>query len=297
LTNSCEVRHALFDGSSAFYWPEAYRRKLCGGSYLETVLDILNVPHEFGPLYYTSPEEKHRAQTTKKKIGDRCVAWLLNGTRIDKVYPYSGLAIARIIQEIGPVVLFGGGSDKEFAMAQAIQDHVMRLYGNLKGFHSAMSEKGTEEGGEKNWPIRRALALLQECDLVITVDTGPAWAVAMEPMPKIMMHSHASVENITKHWVNTVSLHADPKRVPCWPCHRLHNTPVTCVPNKDNNGAACITDISVEELLSTAKRLWADRFQAGLQQGVATLGADEGDLRAGSDGSDAAVRAAGGQGD
>jgi hypothetical protein len=36
-------------------------------------------------------------------------------------------------------------------------------------------------------------------------------SAAFEAMPKIMLLSHASEENITKHWVNTTTLHADPK--------------------------------------------------------------------------------------
>jgi hypothetical protein len=71
-----------------------------------------------------------------------------------------------------------------------------------------------------------------------------------------VMVSHASVENITKHWVNTTTLHADPNRVPCWPCHRLHDDPSTCVVNKEENGAACISDVSVENLVRTVAQTW-----------------------------------------
>ena len=93
-------------------------------------------------------------------------------------------------------------------------------------------------------------------DLVVTPDTGTAWAVAFEQMPKIVMVSHASQENITKHWINTTTLHADRHRVPCWPCHRLHDDISTCIPNKQNNGAACISDISVETLVQTVAEKW-----------------------------------------
>jgi hypothetical protein len=51
-----------------------------------------------------------------------------------------------------------------------------------------------------------------------------------------------------QHWVNTINLHADPEKVSCWPCHKLHDRQETCRPNKENNGAACISDISVETI-------------------------------------------------
>jgi len=94
-----------------------------------------------------------------------------------------------------------------------------------------------------------------QCDLVITPDTGTWWAVAMEPLPKILMVSHASAENIGKHAVNTMVLHADPGRVKCFPCHRLHSDFTTCTPNFENNGAACISDISVNTIVETARRM------------------------------------------
>ncbi len=247
-SHSCEGRHSLFPTMTAFWWPEDYRRNLCGGSFLETVHDIIGVPHEFGPLYYASDEEKERAAKTKEEIGGRCISWVLSGTRIDKVYPPSGVAIARIIKELGiPVVVQGSPSEKEVSMAKAIEEYVLMANGSLDGFHQAITQP------DKQWPIRRSLALAQACDLVITPDTGTMWAVGLEPMPKIVLVSHNSVENITAHFVKTIALHADPNRVSCWSCHRLHNDPSTCRENKDKNGAACISDISVQLIIDSVK--------------------------------------------
>jgi ADP-heptose:LPS heptosyltransferase len=253
-SHSMEGRHAVFPSMTSFWWPPEYRRKLCAGSYLETAHDIAQVPYEFGPLFYASEEEKHFALETKKKIG-RFILWVLSGTRIDKVYPYATSAVARIIREVkAPVVLMGGASEKEQSMANAIKDSVSIDNGSRDGLHLAIPN----DGGEKCWPLRTSLSFALCADLVVTPDTGTAWAVALEPMPKIAMVSHASAENITKHWVNTITLHADQDRVPCWPCHRLHEDPSTCVPNKENNGAACISDITVQKLVETVAEKWRD---------------------------------------
>ncbi len=252
-SHSCEGRHALFKTMTAFWWPPEARRKVCGGSYLETVHDIAGVPYEFGPLFYASEEEKAFALRTKAQIGERFVLWVLSGTRIDKVYPYATSAVARIIRELhAPVVLMGGPSEKEHAMATTIRDAVAIDNGSRDGLHLAVPA----QGGERCWPLRTSLSLALCADLVVTPDTGTAWAVAFEPMPKIVMVSHASKENITKHWINTTTLHADSARVPCWPCHRLHDDPSTCVENKEKNGAACISDISVETLVQTVAEKW-----------------------------------------
>jgi ADP-heptose:LPS heptosyltransferase len=253
-SHSMEGRHAVFKQMTAFWWPPEYRRKLCAGSYLETVHDLAGVPYEFGPLYYTSEEERLFAKQVTSIMGERYICWVLSGTRIDKVYPYAPNAIARIIKEVGaPVLLLGGPSEKEQSMATAIRDVVERQNGTRNGLHIAVPDPG---GGEKCWPLRTSLALVHGAALVVTPDTGPAWAVAMESMPKVVMVSHASAENITKHWINTTTLHADPDRVPCFPCHRLHDDIDTCVANKEGNGAACISDISVETIVRVAAEQW-----------------------------------------
>jgi ADP-heptose:LPS heptosyltransferase len=252
-SHSMEGRHALFDNMTSFWWPEDYRRKLCAGSYLETAHDLAQVPYDFGPLFFAGPEEYAMAFLTKKKIAERFILWVISGTRIDKVYPYAPHAIARIIKEVGaPVLLMGGPSEKERSMADKIVEVVSVTNGGRDGLYKAVPDSG----GEASWPLRTSLTMALCADLVVTPDTGTAWAVAFEPMPKIVMVSHASAENITKHWVNTTTLHADPNRVPCWPCHRLHNEPSTCRANKEGNGAACISDITVEKLVQTVAETW-----------------------------------------
>src|SRR5262245_6993392 len=249
-SHSMEGRHALFSNMTAFWWSQDYRRKLCTGSYLETVHDLAGVPYDFGPLFFPSDDEKEVARTTKSQMGDKVVAWVLSGTRIDKIYPQAPQAIARIIKELGVVVwLMGGPSEKEFSCAEAIKEIVANQNGTRDGLVSTVISPNTPE--DQRQTVRPSLAMLHQCDLVVTPDTGPAWAVAMEPVPKVVMVSHTSVENITKHWINTQTLHADRTRVPCWPCHRLHNTIDTCVPNKDGNGAKCISDISVETVVAS----------------------------------------------
>src|SRR6266550_856587 len=78
LSHSCEARHALFPGNTAFWWSPEYRRKLCGGSYIETAHDIVGVPYEFGPLYFVSEEERANSLATKAQIGPRCLGWVLS---------------------------------------------------------------------------------------------------------------------------------------------------------------------------------------------------------------------------
>jgi len=257
LSNSMETRHALHRTLTAFWWPQDYRRKLCAGSYLETAHDIVGVAHEFGPLFFPTDEERERARKTKREnIGPRCLAWVISGSRPDKIYPYSAAAICRIIKELDlPVVMVGVGG-KQFEMAKLVLEDVKRTNSSEKGLHLALSPEGSDPGGHQHWSTRRSISQVLASDIVVTPDTGLGWACAMEPMPKIALMSHASDENITKHWVNTETLHADPNNVPCWPCHRLHDDMTTCTPAKDGGAAAaCMADIPVETIVQTVERL------------------------------------------
>lgn len=256
LSHTGENRHALFQNQTAFYWPAAYRRKMCAGSYLETAHDICAVAHDFGPLFFPTDEEKDRAEQTKRDLGGgKCIAWVIAGSRPDKIYPFGAMVIPRLIKELGARVMMVGAGGLQFEMAKRTMDTVRVTNSVVDGLHLALSPDGSDPGGHQNWSTRRSLAQTLACDLVISPDTGIAWAAAMEPMPKIMLLSHASAENITKHWVNTKTLHADQNRVPCWPCHRLHNDMTTCAAGKENpNAAACMDDISVETIVNEARR-------------------------------------------
>lgn len=260
LSHSVEVLMARFQAETAFWWSPEFRRKMCGHSYLEAAHDVVGVPHEFGPLFFPTSEEIEDIADFKKRNGlDKkpLIGWVVSGTRIDKMYPFGGLAMARIISELGVnIIMLSSPSSVRPIDAQ----HAEQVLNHVKVTNS--SEKGLYEArdvpGAHSWSIRRMLTLAMGCDLVIGPDSGIMWGVAMEERPKIVLHSHASVDNITKHWKNTISLHADQKKVPCWPCHLLHDTADTCMemqlraglkPSTEDIGSACIRSIDVQTLI------------------------------------------------
>jgi ADP-heptose:LPS heptosyltransferase len=277
LSHSCESMLCLFESQTQFRWPDAWRRKHCGKNYLEHTHDIVGLPYEFDPHFYPTTGEMQRAAEVKRKVGDRYVAWCLSGTRYDKIFPSAALAIARIINELEIPVVMLGAPGKDSDLGKSIHEHVKKHNGTDRNLHLAVSADATKTAPElrdalglqekvEAWPIRRVLTQTMMADLVIGPDTGPMWAVAMKPVPKIMLLSHASPENITKHWRNTITLHADQQRVSCWPCHKLHEGPHTCRPNADNSGASCISDISVQKIVSTAAELLTQTRSTDLWQ-------------------------------
>jgi hypothetical protein len=151
------------------------------------------------------------------------------------------------------VVMFGAPG-KEFLMAKEIERQLIQQTGvdgrgSSPGLYLAMSDNAEKP----NWQPRRAFSQLQTCDAIVAPDTGPSWSVAMRPMPKVILLSHASPLNITTGWVNTTTLHADPARVPCWPCHQLHDRWESCHKVKDIEAAACMADIPVDAIVAAVR--------------------------------------------
>jgi ADP-heptose:LPS heptosyltransferase len=252
LSHTCETTGVFLKVQSAFWWRQEMRRLLADKSYLEIVHDVCGVPYaEINPNFYPTDEEKALALDTKAKVGNKVIGWVLTGTRVDKVHPQADIAMAKLLREFGVPIIMFGAPGKDFEYAKLIQKEVVKLNRSDAGLHLALSPDPLNP----SWGIRRILAQAQACDLVIGPDTGPMWAVAMHAMPKVMLLSHASERNITAHWKNTTTMHADQARVPCWPCHRLHDDYTTCVANVDKNGPACLTDISVDEIFSTVVNL------------------------------------------
>ncbi len=259
LSHTVECLKALLPAQTQFDWPVDWRRKFCAGSYISAVAEVCGVdPALCEPKFFPTEEERAQAeQTFAEQISKRpIIGWVLSGTRIDKIHPAGTLIVARLIAELGAQVVLFGAPGRDFEMAVRIQEHVQRQNGSTAGLHAMVDDlKPGMTFENQKFPIRRVLTQLQYCDLVISPDTGPAWGVSMEAVPKIVLVSHASVENITGGWRNTTTLHADTEKVPCWPCHRLHDTLDTCVPDETKQAAACISSIQVPAIIELAARL------------------------------------------
>lgn len=252
LSHSIETMLAMNQGQTQFYWPATFLRQLCAHNYVERMHEICGIPFEFEVRFYPTEQELDEARRLKEKLGPVVIGWCISGSRLDKSHPYADLAIARLIKELNvPVVMFGApGRDHE--LARLVMKHVEENNSSLAGLHEAVTTESTDRKMSP-WHLRRSLTQALACDLMIGPDTGPMWAVSAELMPKIMLLSHASKKNITEHWTNTTTLHANPERVPCWPCHKLHDTMEYCTPNTKKDGAACISDISVESIVTAAR--------------------------------------------
>jgi hypothetical protein len=75
----------------------------------------------------------------------------------------------------------------------------------------------------------------------------------MEVMPKVVLLSHSSNENLTRDWVNAAALEAN---VACHPCHRIHNVAATlCSHDTKTGAAACMASYGPQMVADLVLRM------------------------------------------
>lgn len=228
LSESVEGTWLALPGRVSHGWPHEARAKHLNKNYAEFIHDLAEVPHKFEGWFHPTADEKRWAEQERAKAKGRLIMWSLSGSSVHKAWPWTDQVIARLMTSYPDV-------------------HVLTVGDAL----SAMLESGWQNEPRVlcrsgKLTIRQTLALAPLCDLVIGPETGVLNAVGMLPVPKIIMMSHSSRENLTKHWQNTIAL--TPKNTPCYPCHRMHYGWKHCVRNDDTGAAQCQHDITVDQV-------------------------------------------------
>lgn len=212
-----------------FWWPHQMRHHYMNGNYQEAARLSAGVADVAPQRFYETPAEREAARQWRadKPV---LVAVAATGSGVNKIWPHLFEYVGRLAMR---------------------HDHVhVAVLGGLHGAQVLEHER-IHPISEK-WTIRQALALAQAADLVIGPETGILNAVAHEQIPKIVLLSHSSVENLTKHWVNT---HALIGQVSCYPCHRLHADWAGCNKDPETQFAACASAIEPMTAIELTERL------------------------------------------
>lgn len=221
LIGSVETRLLPHQSSQDFYLPHGVRHKLMNHNYLDMVHAYAEI--DGAPVRQTyHPTEKERAwaKESRAKLPGPVVLVSPTGSGPFKAWPHA----------------------QEFMRLMALEGIYTVLVGDLKHLPDVDPQpvRGIEYGHVvgQEWPLRLALAYALECDAVVGTESVFANAAAYEPMPKVVMLSHSSHENLTRDWPNTIALEAP---VACHPCHRIHNQgAVFCSKDTTTGAAACM---------------------------------------------------------
>lgn len=217
LCESVEGTLIAMPGRANYGWPTEVRRKHLGINYLEFTSELAGVPYASESFFYPTEEETTAARA---RLGSGLnIVWALAGSSCHKFYPGQDVVIARLLTEFPDIRIFLVG-DAACLILEAgweKEERVVCLSGELG--------------------IRDTLALAKVADVVIGCETGVLNAVAFETNRKVVLLSHSSHENLTKHWENTIAL--VPNGLDCYPCHRLHYTREFCKEDAETGAAMC----------------------------------------------------------
>lgn len=196
-------------------WPHALRHQMMNGNYIDFHHDLAEIPRGAAQRFYPTADEREWAKRERSKIGGEfTVLWSLAGSSVHKHYPHMDAVLARLLISVPQVRIVMVG-DEACQLLEAGWENESRV---------------VRRSGQ--WTIRQSLAFLDQCDLVIGPETGVLNAAALMDVPKVVMLSHSSHENLTRDWVNCTAL--EPQDTPCYPCHRMHYGFDTCTPGYMN---------------------------------------------------------------
>lgn len=204
LTGSIEMGLLKVEGSPEFNWSHDRRHAECNVNYYDRTLELAGFSERGlnGELYFTPEEEEWAVHNSFK--GRFNVLWSLSGSSFHKVY-HRAEAVARAILE-----------KYHDVRITTVGDDFCHL---LEWIHKRARLKCGI------WKIRQSLAMVKHSDLVVGAETGILNAAGCYDVPKIVLLSHSSEENLSKYWKNCQSISSSPA---CYPCHQLHYTLKSC---------------------------------------------------------------------
>jgi predicted SAM-dependent methyltransferase len=235
LIGSVEGRLLPHQSDNAFYLPQALRHKLMDVNYLDMVnayagLDDAPIRQKF----YPTAAEQRWAKEMRERLPGPLVVISPTGSGPFKMWPHA----------------------QTFMRLMAVAGVYTVMLGDLKHAPDLdlVEIKGTEWGHVvgQEWPLRLALAYTLLADAVVATESVFANAVAFEAMPKVVMLSHSSNENLTRDWLNTAVLEAP---VACHPCHRIHNyAAALCAKDTTTGAAACMAHYGAQQVADLVLR-------------------------------------------
>lgn len=237
LCESIEGQLLSLPGRLQHGYPHFGRHATCNINYLEHTHNIAGVPHIFDQTFYRSAREILDARRKRNAAAGTAIYWCINGSSPHKCYPFTDIVMKWVLDRTDAHIYFSYGFHEGKSMQDALLESLENNGCDMTRIHPRADDSN----------LREALSFAHECDVVVGPETGPLNAASFDPkVAKVVMLSHSSEENLTKHWKNTTAL--VPKAAHCYPCHRLHFTWDFCNQVPETGAALCASNIAPEEV-------------------------------------------------
>jgi ADP-heptose:LPS heptosyltransferase/predicted SAM-dependent methyltransferase len=228
LIGSVEGRLLPHQSAQEFYLPQGVRHKLMNHNYLDLVHAYAELPEgtKSAAKFYANADEVKWAKETRDRLKGKLVVISPTGSGLFKAWPHTQKLMELLADEgIYSIMV---GDLKHLPDLDLVERNGIE-YGHVVG---------------QEFPLRLAMTLCLFADAFVGTESVFANVVANEAMPKVIMLSHSSHENLTRDWSNTAALSAP---VSCHPCHRIHNAAaVMCARDTTSGLSACMASYSAE---------------------------------------------------
>jgi ADP-heptose:LPS heptosyltransferase len=196
-----------------YYSTQAFRHETCNVNYIDRTMALGGYPQATGeqPQLFLTEAELVAARAWKAKHMPpdawMCV-WGLRGTSPHKMYGQLPWIMGEWLQAHPKARLVTTG-DVQAKLLEFDHPQVVQAAGELT--------------------LRETFALAAIADCVGGPESMLVNAASCFDVPKVVLLSHSTEENLTKHWRNCIALAPDVERAPCYPCHQMHSTAASCV--------------------------------------------------------------------
>ena len=244
FTETIEHALAVHPRSPRYNYPKWERKQLCNRNYYEYAFEHVKLTwdtsEDLRPEIFLTDEETTKAKgLIRKDVFNVLVCFTGSGKH--KAYPYIENVIGELLLRKDIHVITTG--DLRCKLMEEDHPRMTCLSGEVD--------------------IRISMALTGLVDLVLSPDTGILHASGCYETPKIGLLGHTTIENITKHFTNDLSLEANPLEAECAPCFRLiYNMKLQCPQHIQTGGAVCMASIDpnkVMEKINIVYRAWQQR--------------------------------------
>lgn len=230
LSECTEGTLLLVPGRRTFVLPKPARHAICDVNYQEFIHMMAGVDMHFQGVFHATKTEKKKAASRRRGMGPGpVILWALAGSSVHKTYPFTDAVVAKLLKTTAAKVVFVG--DELCQILEVGWENEKRV----------ICKSG-------KWSIRETLAFVNEADIIVGPETGVLNAAANLPVPKVVLLSHSTEENLSKHWQNATAIVPDSLSAPCYPCHRLHYTREFCPIDEPTNAALCAASIDPERV-------------------------------------------------
>lgn len=235
LSESVEGSFLALQGRAPFMWPKDARDRYMNINYDEFAHLIAGVPKKHHAKFYPTDIEKRSMAKCREAIGGRLIMMSISGSSVHKIYPWMDQVIVHFMLNYSDVkfVLVGAQADQFLESPWTAEKRVILKSGKLT--------------------VRESMTLAAMCDCVVGPETGMLNSVSYEKVPKVILLSHSTVENLTRDWTNTQSLAADD--CPCYPCHRMIYGFADCTRGNDTGVSLCMEMLTPDRVIAAIEKV------------------------------------------